>query len=89
MVRNDLDRFQTGAPDPAYVRSVLSQSDGIKLVRSFGPTVGSAPYSLTGDDQVRLVAGNGMTTEVGSIDVYSVSAPATADARHRSQGHRR
>ena len=78
MVRNDLDRFQTGAPDPAYVRSVLSQSDGIKLVRSFGPTVGSVPYTLNGDDQVRVVAGNGMTTEVGSVDVYSVSAPATA-----------
>ena len=78
VVRNDLDRFQTGAPDPAYVRSVLSQSDGIRLVRSFGPTVGSVPYTLTGDDQVRLVAGNGMTTEVGSVDVYAVSAPAAA-----------
>ena len=78
VVRNDLDRFQTGAPDPAYVRSVLSQSDGIKLVRSFGPTVGAAPYALNGKDQVRVVTGNGMTTEVGSIDVYSVAAPATA-----------
>jgi arabinofuranan 3-O-arabinosyltransferase len=78
VVRNDLDRFQTGAPDPAYVRSVLSQSDGIRLVRSFGPTVGAAPYALNGADQVRVVTGNGMTTEVGSVDVYSVAAPATA-----------
>ena len=78
VVRNDLDRFQTGAPDPAYVRSVLSQSDGIDLERSFGPTVGSVPYTVTGADQVRLVTGNGMNTEVGSVDVYSVSAPATA-----------
>ena len=78
VVRNDLDRFQTGAPDPAYVRSVLSQSDGISLARSFGPTVGSVPYAYNGADRVRTVAGNGMSTEVGSVDVYTVSAPATA-----------
>ena len=78
VVRNDLDRFQTGAPDPSYVRSMLSQSDGITLERSFGPTVGSEPYALNGADQVRTVAGNGMSTKVGSVDVYSVSAPANA-----------
>jgi arabinofuranan 3-O-arabinosyltransferase len=78
VVRNDLDRFQTGAPDPAYVRSVLQQSDGFELVRSFGPTVGSEPYAVNGADQVRVVAGNGMTTKVGSIDVYAVTNPATA-----------
>ena len=78
MVRNDLDRFQTGAPDPAYVRSVLQQSDGIDLVRSFGPKVGAKAYTLAGDDDVRLVTGNGMTSEVGSVDVYTVRDPATA-----------
>jgi arabinofuranan 3-O-arabinosyltransferase len=78
VVRNDLDRFSTGAPDPAYVRSVLSQSDGIDLERSFGPTVGSAPYTVNGADNVRVIVGNGMSAEVGSVDVYSVSAPATA-----------
>ena len=78
VVRNDLDRFQTAAPDPAYVRSVLSQSDGFTLVRSFGPKVGAAPYTLNGADQVRAVAGNGMSAQVGSVDVYTVSDPATA-----------
>ncbi len=78
VVRNDLDRFQTGAPDPAYVRSVLSQSDGIDLVRSFGPKVGAKPYDVEGADHVRVVAGNGMSTVVGSVDVYSVTAPADA-----------
>ncbi len=57
---------------------MLSQSDGIDLERSFGPTVGAAPYTVNGADQVRVVVGNGMSTEVGSVDVYSVSAPATA-----------
>jgi arabinofuranan 3-O-arabinosyltransferase len=78
VVRNDLDRFQTGAPDPAYVRSVLQQSDGIELVRSFGPKVGSPAYAFNGEDDVRVVAGNGMTTEVGSVDVYTVDDPASA-----------
>ena len=78
VVRNDLDRFQTGAPDPAYVRSVLSQSDGIDLVRSFGPKVGAKPYDVSGADHVRVVAGNGMSSVVGSVDVYSVTAPADA-----------
>jgi arabinofuranan 3-O-arabinosyltransferase len=78
VVRNDLDRFQTGAPDPAYVRSVLSQSDGIDLARSFGPKVGAKPYELNGSDQVRVVAGGGMSTVVGSVDVYTVTAPADA-----------
>ncbi|HEX5090303.1 MAG TPA: alpha-(1-_3)-arabinofuranosyltransferase family protein [Nocardioides sp.] len=78
VVRNDLDRFQTGAPDPAYVRSVLSQSDGIDLARSFGPKVGSKPYQLNGADQVRVVTGNGMSTVVGSVDVYTVTGSAGA-----------
>jgi arabinofuranan 3-O-arabinosyltransferase len=78
VVRNDLDRLQTGAPDPAYVRSVLSQSDGIDLARSFGPTVGAKPYELNGADKVRVVNGNGMSTQVGSVDVYTVTAPSTA-----------
>ena len=47
VVRNDLDRFQTGAPDPAYVRSVLSQSDGIKLVRSSARRSVRRPMSST------------------------------------------
>jgi arabinofuranan 3-O-arabinosyltransferase len=78
VVRNDLDRFQTGAPDPAYVRSVLQQSDGLTLERSFGPTVGSAPYFYNGADRVRVVAGDGMSTKVGSVDVYTVDGAAAA-----------
>jgi arabinofuranan 3-O-arabinosyltransferase len=75
VVRNDLDRFQTGAPDPAVVRAVLEASPGITLARSFGPTVG-APASTrnaTDDGDVRVVASSGLSLETGSIDVYEVA----------------
>nr|WP_281380927.1 alpha-(1->3)-arabinofuranosyltransferase family protein [Nocardioides panaciterrulae] len=78
VVRNDLDRFQTGAPDPAYVKSVLTHSPGLTLARSFGPRVGSRPVSYGPDGTTRVVAGNGLATRTGSVDVYDVSAPAGA-----------
>ena len=74
VVRNDLDRFETGAPDPSYVASVLRDSPGIELARSFGPTVGADPVSLGPDDETRVVEGSGLSTEVGSVDVYDVVA---------------
>jgi arabinofuranan 3-O-arabinosyltransferase len=81
VVRNDLDRFQTGAPDPAYVRTVLVRSPGITLAKSFGPEVGSEPYNVvtTAEGDVRVVAGSGISAVTGSVDVYDVegAAPAT------------
>ena len=91
VVRNDLDRFQTGAPDPAYVRSVLSQSDGHRagpVVRADGRL--ARPTAYTGDDQVRLVDGQRHDRPRSARSTSTPSAaPATGDARHRSQGHRR
>lgn len=77
VVRNDLDRFQTGSPDPAYVQSVLSRSRGISLARSFGPAVGSRSYTYS-DGGTRLVTGNGIAARTGSIDVYDVAPSASA-----------
>ena len=76
IVRNDLDRFQTGAPDPAYVRSVLVHSSGITLADSFGPKVGSRQYTYAPDGHVRVVTGSGISTVTGSVDVYDVAGAA-------------
>ncbi len=73
VVRNDLDRFETGAPDPSYVASVLRASPGLDLARSFGPTVGAEPVSLAPDDGPRVIEGSGLSTPVGSVDVYDVA----------------
>ena len=79
VVRNDLDRVVTGAPDPAYVRSVLAASPGIRLERSFGPLIGEPPYRYADDsDHTRLVTGSGISDLSRAIEVYSVSAPAGA-----------
>ncbi|MFC4784666.1 alpha-(1-_3)-arabinofuranosyltransferase domain-containing protein [Nocardioides sp. MAHUQ-72] len=78
VVRNDLARFQTGSPDPAYVRSVLTASEGITPARSFGPRVGSGAWTTSADGGTRLVTGNGLAARTGSIDVYDVDPPAGA-----------
>lgn len=78
VVRNDLDRFQTGAPDPAYIRSVLLHSPGISLARSFGPRVGSRGWSYGPGGNVRVVEGSGISAETGSVDVYDVRDAAAA-----------
>ncbi|GAA4759080.1 alpha-(1-_3)-arabinofuranosyltransferase [Nocardioides endophyticus] len=75
VVRNDLDRFETGAPDPAYVERVLVGSAGISLAESFGPRVGAAAVDdvETPEGDVRVVTGTGIAAEVGSVDVYDVA----------------
>lgn len=79
VVRNDLDRFETGAPDPAYVASLLAQSPGIALAESFGPTVGTPAVTPDPDGGVgRIFEGGGVSAEVGSIEVYSVAGAAPA-----------
>ena len=76
VVRNDLDRLQTGAPDPAYVRSVLIHSPGIELAESFGPRLGARAWSYSPNGNIRVVEGSGIAAEVGSVDVYTVEGAA-------------
>ncbi|HEU5038321.1 MAG TPA: alpha-(1-_3)-arabinofuranosyltransferase family protein [Nocardioides sp.] len=78
VVRNDLDRFQTGAPDPAYVRSVLIHSPGITLAESFGPEVGARAWTYSPGGNVRVVEGSGISAVTGSVDVYDVDGAAAA-----------
>jgi len=79
VVRNDLDRLLTGAPDPAFVRGVLTATPGLTLVRSFGPITGLPPYGyVDNQEQTRIVQGGGLSDTVRSIEVYRVTAPVTA-----------
>ena len=79
VVRNDLDRLLTGAPDPAFVRSVLTATPGLSLVRSFGPVAGPLPYAyVQNSEQTRIVQDGGLADTVRSVDVYRVVAPVTA-----------
>ncbi|MDX6359137.1 MAG: arabinofuranan 3-O-arabinosyltransferase, partial [Nocardioidaceae bacterium] len=79
VVRNDLDRVLTGAPDPAYVSAVLSATPGITLVKSFGPPVSAAPFGYVDNaDKTRIVANNGISDLAQSIDVYQVRDPRPA-----------
>ena len=85
IVRNDLDRFQTGTPDPAYVQSVLAASPGITLAHSFGPRVGGRSYTYTDSGGTRLVSGTGLAVRTGSIDVYDVAPSASARLTSRPE----
>ena len=80
VVRNDLDRLLTGAPDPAYVKAVLSETPGITLVRSFGPPVGQAPYGYVDNppENTRIVQDHGISDVTRAIDVYQVRDPSAA-----------
>src|SRR3954468_19530141 len=79
VVRNDLDRVLSGAPDPAFVRSVLTATPGLHLERSFGPVTGLAPYQFVENaEHTRIVLADGVTDSVPAIDVYRVGAPVTA-----------
>lgn len=78
VVRNDLDRFQTGAPDPALVRAVLDGSPGIELDRSFGDRVGSDPVEYPNGGTTRVIHGSGLAAETGEIDVYEIEGTGSA-----------
>ncbi len=78
VVRNDLQRFQTGAPDPTYVASLLDRAPGIVRAESFGPTVGAPAQTRAPGGNVRVIEGGGMSSEVGSVDVYTVAGASAA-----------
>ena len=80
VVRNDLDRLATGAPDPGYVRSVLTRTPGITKEAGFGPISGEPSYRYIEADggSLRLTAANTMASEGEVIEVYRVDGAATA-----------
>ena len=71
VVRNDLQRLLTGAPDPAYVHATLDSSPGLRKVASFGPVTG-APQAFRADDGTRVVTDLGLSGEYPSVEIYQV-----------------
>lgn len=77
VVRNDLERLTTGAPDPAYLHSALVSSPGLELAASFGPTVGEVQGGVV-DDGTRFVINGGLSQPVASVEIYRVEAATGA-----------
>ena len=68
LVRNDLDPARTAAPSPAQVRDALAMAPGLRLARSFGPTV---PGRVTTDRLGPTAATR--TARYRALDVYEVA----------------
>ncbi|WP_300676923.1 alpha-(1-_3)-arabinofuranosyltransferase family protein [Nocardioides sp.] len=82
VVRNDLDRAATGAPDPAYVHAALENSPGLTRVAGYGDKVGQTRLQ-TGSDGARVVVNRGLAGQYSAVELYAVSAPATATLQQR------
>ena len=76
VVRNDLDRLASGAPDPVVLHQSLEQSPGLIPMESFGPDLG-APSVVTFPDGSRVAPSGGLSAEYPAVEVFRVS-PASA-----------
>lgn len=76
VLRNDLDRARLGTPDPAYVRSVLMNSPGISLAKTFGPIGGGSDG--VGEDGARVVRNGGAGASYHAVEVFDVAAAEPA-----------
>lgn len=77
VVRNDLDRLGTGAPDPTYVRAGLADSPGLSLAEGFGPVMGGEQH-FRADDGTRVVRDVALSSPYRAVEVYDVDGAADA-----------
>lgn len=70
VVRNDLDRLISGAPDPAVLHAAVDGSPGLERVAGFGPTVGQQQHASGGAG--RVIPGDGVSGRYPSVEVYRV-----------------
>ncbi len=69
VVRNDLNLLATGAPPPAQVQQVLSETPGLQLAAAFGPVVRPSQAALSGLSAYDTPsAGQGLR----SVEIYRV-----------------
>lgn len=69
VVRNDLNLPATGAPPPAQVQQVLSETPGLRLAAAFGPVVRPSQATLSGLSAYDTPnAGQGLR----SVEIYRV-----------------
>jgi arabinofuranan 3-O-arabinosyltransferase len=74
VVRNDLNLSATGAPPPAQVEQVLSETPGLQKVASFGPVIPPSQASPS-----RLSVYDSLTAHqyLRSVEIYKVVPAAT------------
>ncbi len=74
VVRNDLDRLATGAPDPVALHAVLDHSPGLEKVAAFGPVLGAQPADVY-PNGVRLASAGGLSGAFPAVEIYEVTLP--------------
>lgn len=76
VVRNDLNRGVSGAPDPMILHQALDQSPGLRAVADFGPMLGWGPsVELDGG---RMVPDGGLSGSYAAVEIYEVDDPVGA-----------
>ena len=75
VVRNDLDRLVTGAPEPVVLHQALSLSQGLERAATFGPPVGE-PALTHAPNGTRVLTRAGLSARYPAIEVYDVQPPA-------------
>jgi arabinofuranan 3-O-arabinosyltransferase len=75
VVRNDLDLFRTGAPDPVVLHQVLDRSAGLTKVAEFGPVVGGEAVTVDADGTKQL-ANRGRQDGYAAVEIYRVERSA-------------
>jgi arabinofuranan 3-O-arabinosyltransferase len=79
VVRNDLDRLASGAPDPVVVHEVLDHSPGLTRAETFGPMLG-APTRVSLEDGAQIAPSGGLSAPYPAVEVYDVEPVAAARA---------
>ncbi|MGH3334138.1 MAG: alpha-(1-_3)-arabinofuranosyltransferase domain-containing protein [Nocardioidaceae bacterium] len=79
VVRNDVDRGKTGAPDPVILHQALDLSDGLEWEAGFGPMVGEGGLDYV-QNGVRVVRDRGLARRYRAVEIYKVSPPASTVA---------
>ncbi|MBO0847300.1 MAG: DUF3367 domain-containing protein, partial [Nocardioides sp.] len=72
VVRNDLDRIATGAPDPVVLHQVLDHSPGLARIATFGPDVGFPPTETLASGE-RVSTNGGRSNVYPAVEVYAVT----------------
>lgn len=70
VVRNDLNRGISGAPDPVILHQALDESPGLHPVADFGPATGWKP-SLEVEGG-RVLANGGLSDTYAAVEVYEI-----------------
>ena len=80
VVRNDLNRLVTTAPNPAVLHAALDESPGLTRLAGFGPSVGDDALTYDDDTGDRVLVDGGLTATYSAVEVYRVQGGDVGDA---------